>query len=222
MKKLFALILTLALIWGLLTISGSAEELETGDIVTFGTYEQDNKKSNGAEDIQWIVLGVTSDKESVLLLSRYCLDCVPFHDKQKAVTWEDSYLRQWLNEDFLCTAFSPAEQARLKTFVSDMEANPVYGTGGGNDTYDHVTLLSIQEAERIFKNDDARCCDATAYAKAQGTQVYSTGAWWRLRSPGRYDTGVTSVYASGKIAYEGDTMWDWGCGIRPMILVDIT
>ena len=200
----------------------SAPQYEQGDIVKFGSYEQDNKTNNGPEAIQWIVLGVTKDQKSMVLLSRYCLDCVPFHDKQKGVTWEDSYVREWLNSTFLCDAFSLSEQKALELIYSDMKDNPKYGTSGGNGTEDYVTLLSIEEAEVLFRNDDARCCDATAYAKAQGTQVYSTGAWWRLRSPGQFDTGAASVYASGQIAYQGDSVWDWGCGIRPVIMVDLS
>lgn len=222
MKKLTALLLTLVLFAGMLPTALAKTRYRMGDIIRFGSYEQDNNLRNGTENIEWIVLGVTSDEKSVLLLSRYCLDCVPFHDRQKAVTWEDSHVRQWLNHDFLESAFSSSEQRRLVRFITDMESNPKYGTSGGSDTRDYVTLLSIQEAERIFADDNARRCDATAYAKARGTQVYSTGAWWRLRSPGKYDTGVASIYASGQIAYDGDTMWDAGCGIRPMILLDIS
>ena len=46
MKRLFALLLTLALFAGMLPLSASSTTLEKGDIVTFGTYEQDNKKKN--------------------------------------------------------------------------------------------------------------------------------------------------------------------------------
>lgn len=222
MKKRIAAILSLILLLTMLPISAmAAPKYKTGDIVKFGSYEQDNKTSNGTEDIQWIVLGVTKDQKCMFLLSRYCLDCVPFHDKQKGVTWEDSYVREWLNSTFYCSAFTFMERAAMEQIYSDMESNPKYGTSGGNGTDDYVTLLSIQEAEALFKNDEARRCDATAYAKAQGTQVYSTGAWWRLRSPGQLDTGAASVYASGQIAYQGDSVWDWGCGIRPVIVVNL-
>lgn len=223
MKRLAAWLLTLALIVCLVPMTvGADTNLKSGSIVKFGSYEQDNKKKNGKEDIEWIVLGVTKDKEKAVLISRYCLDCVPFHNKQKGVTWEKSYVRSWLNDTFLEEAFTASQQRSLYTIYSDMEKNPKYGTSGGEGTEDLVTLLSIQEAEVLFKNDEARRCKATAYAKAQGTQVYDTGAWWRLRSPGQLDTGAASVYASGKIAYEGDSVWDYGCGIRPVIMVSLS
>ena len=46
-----------------------------GDYVTFGMYEQDNDKSNGAEAIEWQVLDKKDGK--VLLLSKYALDAKP-------------------------------------------------------------------------------------------------------------------------------------------------
>lgn len=222
MKKVTALLLVFALFAALLPMAAMADrQYKSGDIVTFGNYEQDNNTQNGTEPIKWIVLGVTKDEEKVVLLSYYCLDCVQFNDESKGVTWEDSSLRQWLNETFLEEAFSWKEQTLLEPIYSEMCPNPQYGTSGGNSTSDYVTLLSIEEAEALFKDDEARRCDATAYAKRQGVQVYSTGAWWRLRSPGQFDTSAASVYASGQIAYAGDSMWDYGCGIRPMIMVNI-
>lgn len=65
--------------------------LAVNEIVTFGKYEQDGMRSNGPEAIEWLVLDVQEDK--ALLLSRYALDSMPYHDNYKAVTWETSDLR---------------------------------------------------------------------------------------------------------------------------------
>ena len=46
-------------------------DVKKGDIVTFGTYEQDDLTRNGAEPIEWIVLAVEGDQ--ALLLSRCVL-----------------------------------------------------------------------------------------------------------------------------------------------------
>lgn len=223
MKKIVALLLTAVLFVTALPMTVmAATQYRVGDVVTFGTYEQDNNTKNGPEDIEWIVLEISSDKQSLLLLSRYCLDCVQFNDEYKGVTWEDSYVREWLNDTFYYSAFSSSQRKSLELIYSDMACNPQYGTSGGKGTFDWVTLLSIDEAEDYFCDDTARRCDATAYAKRQGTQVYQTGAWWRLRSPGQLDTGAASVFASGQIAYAGDSVWDYGCGIRPVIKVSIS
>lgn len=41
-----------AMMLSLFTISASAENHKIGDVITFGTYEQDNNRRDGAEDIQ--------------------------------------------------------------------------------------------------------------------------------------------------------------------------
>lgn len=202
------------------TTAGLAR-IEVGDILVFGSYEQDNDLSNGPEPIEWIVLETKPDGKSMVLLSRYCLDCVPFHTAQAETKWEDSSVRRWLNKAFLNTAFSSEERQYLAQFYVQAEDNPVYGTSGGSVTVDRVTLLSISDANDFFVHDEDRRCDATPYAEAQGTQVYSTGAWWRLRSPGKYDYSAASVFASGAVSYEGDAVADDGCGIRPVILFSL-
>lgn len=190
---------------------------QVGDIVTFGSYEQNNNQSC-AEPIEWIVLD--RDGRNALLLSRYCLDNVPFHDQQVETKWADSYLREWLNDTFLYTAFSSSEREDIVSTSITTSKNPVHRTSGGRDTTDKVFLLSIDEVETYFDSDVDRRVDATAYAKRQGAQVYNTGAWWRLRSPGKFDYSVASVYASGQIAYDGDAVSDYGCAIRPAIWVE--
>lgn len=190
---------------------------QVGDIVTFGSYEQNNNQSC-TEPIEWIVLD--RDGRNALLLSRCCLDNVPFHDQQTEAKWADSYLREWLNDTFLYAAFSQSEREDIVSASVTTSSNPVHGTSGGRDTTDKVFLLSIDEAETYFDSDEDRRVEATAYAKRQGAQVYDTGAWWRLRSPGMFDYSAASVYASGKIAYDGDAVSDYGCAIRPAIWVE--
>ena len=193
-------------------------QFNIGDIVTFGSYEQDNKTSK-KEPIEWIVLD--KDGTKILLLSRYCLDSVAFNNRQEDVKWADSSLRKWLNTTFVKTAFSEKAQAMLVPTTIEMNDNPTYGTSGGDETVDLAFLLSIEEAETYFTGDTARQADATAYADAQGAQVYKSGTWWRLRSPGKFDYSAASVYASGKIAYAGDAVSDSGCAIRPAVWVDL-
>ena len=81
----------------------------TFTIVTFGTWEQDNNTSNGAEPIQWYVIDNTK-KSKVLLLSVYALDAVPFQNKHVSRNWAGSSLRTWMNGAFLKSAFTKTEQ----------------------------------------------------------------------------------------------------------------
>ena len=176
-----------------------------GNAVAFGTYEQDNNHSNGAETIEWIVLAV-QDKKS-LLISRYGLDTHAYHSSSEDVTWETCELRSWLNGTFMNTAFSATEQsAILMTTVdnSDRQGNSKWNTNGGNDTNDKLFLLSYAEAGAYFSNDDDRMCAPTDYAIAQGamlsdrykTDGRATGLWW-LRSPGLIQDFAASVDNDG-------------------------
>ena len=191
--------------------------VSVGDYVSFGSYRQ-SSSSTTKTAIEWQVLDVDGSK--ALLISRYCLDCVQFNSSQKEVKWDCSTVRQWLNDTFLYSAFSSDERSHIQETDIETKSNPYYGISGGSDTCDKVFLLSMDEAEKYFCNDEDRRANATSYAKAQGAQVYTQGAWWRLRSPGMFDYSVTSVYASGKISTDGDAVSDYGCAIRPAIWVD--
>ena len=61
-------------------------DLSAGEIVTFGTYEQDDDPANGAEKIEWIVIDV--EEHRALLLSRYVLDAIPYNESQKYLPWK--------------------------------------------------------------------------------------------------------------------------------------
>nr|MCR5341287.1 DUF6273 domain-containing protein [Saccharofermentans sp.] len=110
-----------------------------GDIVTFGKYEQDNNKSNGKEDIEWIVLAREGNK--VLVLSRYALACKPYNNKKADVTWETCSLRKWLNEDFFESAFDEEDKSCIVKTNVTADKNPEYETSQGNPTTDNVFLL---------------------------------------------------------------------------------
>ena len=58
-------------------VGAQAEAPETGAVVMFGSYEQDNQPDNGAEPIEWLVLAQSEGK--ALLVSRYALDCQPYN-----------------------------------------------------------------------------------------------------------------------------------------------
>lgn len=77
------------------------------DIIEFGSYEQDNSKSNGSEAIEWYVIDIENDY--VILMSVYALDCKNYNDANESVTWETCSLRTWLNNDFYNEAFNADE-----------------------------------------------------------------------------------------------------------------
>ena len=182
----------------------AAPAYAVGDIITFGHYEQDNNLDNGSEAIEWIVLDYDTEEKKVLLLSRYGLDAKRYHEHfANIIKWEECTLRNWLNEEFLTTAFTADEQEKiLKTNVDNSRSQGYSGwyTDGGNDTEDQIFLLSYREVfEEYFKNNKSRTCQPTAYAIAQGSYIdYSSGNWrWLLRSPGDYPNRIAAVDIDG-------------------------
>ena len=111
--------------------------------MVFGAYEQDGDETNGPEPIEWEVL--ESNANGTFLVSRYLLDAQPYNEEDENVTWESCTLRSWLNGEFMNKAFTPAEQAVIKTVNVTNPDNPYYGTEGGNDTQDRIFLLSAEE-----------------------------------------------------------------------------
>ena len=89
------------------------QQIEIGDTIEFGTYEQDNDESDGKEPIEWIVL----EKEDgcVFLISEYCLEYRAYNTDSEDVTWENSALREWLNDNFIDEAFSSEEKEMIIT-----------------------------------------------------------------------------------------------------------
>ena len=188
--------------------------MQTGESVLFGTYEQDNNLSNGKEKIEWIVLGKRAGK--ALLISRYGLDCQPFNAIYTSVTWETCTLRNWLNTTFYTTAFDEKQQSVIASTTITNNENSYCG----NDTIDKVFLLSSSEAKRFFASDTARITTVTAYAQEQGGGNWKGGTSWWLRTSYN-DKSATMVKNTG-IVPNGGTGVNYDLGaVRPAIWINL-
>ena len=205
-----------------------------GEYVTFGRYEQDNDKANGKEPIEWLVLDKQDGK--MLLLSKYTLDCKPYHvEWGEDVTWEMCTLRSWLNKEFYNNAFNSIEQSCIKETHVITEDNTYWLSGtseGGNDTYDKLFLLSVEEALTYFnpdgyEKDPARRTQLTAYAKANGgsaskSDEYFGNAQWWLRTMGTSQEFASYVNHTGKVDSNGTSAAsDDFATVRPALWVSI-
>ena len=188
-----------------------------GDTVFFGEYEQDKDISNGKEDIAWLVLAKENNK--IFVISEKALDCQPYNIEQYAnVTWETCTLRKWLNTDFINSAFSSDEKAKISTVTVSADKNPKYGTDPGNATQDQVFLLSITEANKYFDYDNIRTCRLTDYAAAKN----STGWRWWLRSPGDYHSLAAYVDCfNGSVSNGGYIVSDSNTAVRPAMWISL-
>ena len=200
-----------------------AEKMKTakvGSEILLGHYEQDNDSANGPEDIRWQVLDIQEGK--ALVISKQALDAHRYQTKLEDITWETCDLRQWLNGEFLNSAFSDKEKAMLQTTTAPADPNPESTMDPGNPTEDRVFLLSMAEAERYFSSDEARKCGVTGYAQAHRVYLYENqNTWWWLRSPGAKQTTAGFIDGNGKIRVLGNNV-DYGNGaVRPAMWIEL-
>lgn len=224
-------------------VEASFKNVAAGDVVEFGSFEQDDKYDNGPEPIEWIVLSNEDDK--VFLISKYCLASIPFNYEYEETSWVDCTVRQWLNGDFFYSAFSEEEQeyiALSKIEVSNPERGNYFDV-----SEDKVFLLSLNEVYNYFQDDEKRIASPTATAFTEGcwardpvtedsymtsnsswyevgdieTYKQGLGTYWWLRTPGEDDYYATFVNYKGEVIDDGvDVDLDYYC-VRPAIVVEI-
>lgn len=198
--------------------------VKEGQIIEFGSYEQDGNTENGKEAIEWIVLEVETDR--ALLISKYGLDAQPYNNSLQNTTWAECSLRSWLNSTFYNKAFSSSEKEIIqKTYLTTPDnPDPYSAAYGGASTYDYVFLLSLDEVEKYFNTDASRVAQFTQYAKGVGSQHYNSGqairfGWWWLRTPGYVGDQACDIAYNGEINIFGTKVnKKYGC-VRPAIYV---
>ena len=188
-----------------------------GSTVVFGRYPQ--SKDGAPQPIEWLVL--TKEDGKALLISKYGLNAKPFHHEFTDITWEKCDLRAWLNDEFMNTAFTEEEQNKIVQVVNQNPNNAQYGTNGGNATRDRVFLLSIDEAQHLFKNDEARMCRPTGYAEDNGAYIDNGNGWrwWWLRSPGYRGYNAALVFSDGSVFDNGSLVSHGNNCVRPALWV---
>ena len=172
-------------------------EINIGDYITFGTYVQDNDTYNGKEAIEWIVLDVKDGK--ALVISRFAIDVQKYNEIEEATTWEKCSLRKWLNSEFINVAFSEEEKNKIPTVVVSADRNSIYHTYPGNSTEDKVFLLSMQEVNKYFVNDEDKICEATGYVHDELFLHDEIHCSWWLRTQGEFEDEATVVLNNGNV-----------------------
>ena len=220
------------------------------DNVYFGNYFQSNNSTK--DPVKWRVLSNADGQ--LFLLSDQNLEVFQYHTEQENVTWETSTMRSWLNgynaskntggstgtdytnDNFLNTAFSANEQAAIveTAVVNADNKDEDYGTNGdgGNNTTDHIFLLSIAEADNrgyFPKGYNSRFSTNTPYVADGGRLgTYMNGEdegyldrWW-LRSPGFNNTMAACIDEYGGELYEGNPVDNENTAVRPAFNLNLT
>lgn len=181
----------------------SSDEVDLYDVVTFGRYPQSERGASAA--IEWIVVGINGDR--LKLLSRYALDSKQYHTANEDVSWQDSYLFTWLNNQFMNAAFTDQEQQFLSSPIS---------------------LPTLDEAKQL--PSFIRIAESTAYAVSQGADP-NLCYWWlsSYNGPQQVSGGnkqwtaycASAVLENGRILDPGFQVNYGGKTVRPIIEVDL-
>lgn len=171
------------------------------------------------EPIKWRVL--QSENGEAFLLSDVILDRQPYNENRKAITWEESSLRAWLNGKFINRAFSDEEKENINITEIVNQDNQIYGTEGGNNTSDKIFLLPLSEASEQqdgekygFLDDRMRACENSTFSEAF--------SWWWLRSPGHDSDYAAEVRSNGWVYRYGSYVDDNCGGVRPALHLNLS
>ncbi len=198
--------------------------------------------SENKEDIEWEVLEYSEDKKRALVISRYILDYKQYHKEAKVdVTWENSFIRKWLNGTFYKNAFSVEERKLInKTLVNNKEANSelyYQREKYGNNTKDRIFLLSLSDVIKYFGSKDTYLYDNIndnindSNLERCATLKSGKPREWLLRGVHYWKsteghTLASFVFDEGAISCGGMGFFvypiDRGFGIRPAMWIDLT
>lgn len=174
---------------------------QVGDVVEFGSYEQDGDTSNGKEPIEWRVLAVEGNRAYVV--SQKGLDAHAFNaDMDDGNDWNSSDLKKWLENDFASQAFTGDEMKEID---------------------DDPTLLSVDEANKYFMSDKDRQCGPTDRLKQQwdwDSDDNSACYWW-LRSPGDSSHRAARVSTDGVVSSDGYYVDESTFAVRPALWINL-
>ena len=186
------------------------------------------------EELEWLVLDKDAEGERALLITSDCIACMPYHTEKKEITWQDSSLRQWLNQVFIQEAFSEEEKSRI--VESDIETR--VDEDAVIETNDKVFLLNDDEAKNYFSGKKSRLAGVSAVIRkeieeAEKEKVEEDGSlepavseltdavfWW-LRTPGDAHDCAECVGAEGSIVTSGYLVIQPNFGVRPAVWIEL-
>ena len=216
--------------------------VEAGEELIFGKYEQDGNVANGAEDLEWYVLYKEGNQALLVSKYVLALEPFNSPDKAKpsdqvseqkpaetteetpaetteptkeapeVLTYANSTLRAFVNEEFYNAAFTDEEKALLETIsISEKDL-------AGKElavSENKVFLLDTGTVEEYLTKKSMKVAYLTDAARVSSR--YTKSAWWTSSVNRSGNTKVCTVATSGTIALTNATGY---CGVRPAIWVN--
>lgn len=171
---------------------------QVGDVVEFGSYEQDGDTSNGKEPIEWRILAVEDNRAFVV--SEKALEARAYNeDREDGNNFGTSDLWGWFNDDFVNTAFTSDE-------MEEIDGTP--------------SLLSVDEAKKYFKSNEDRQCYPTKHVLQQlGWDSDESVGWWLGVTTDGTSTSAPGVWPNGYVSSDAWFVDLPVGGVRPAMWV---
>lgn len=206
MKKILTALLCLSLV----ACSSKQEEIKTkttevkeeetkveakyksGELIQFGSYEQDGDTSNGEEPLEWIVIHEEDGKTT--LLSKNILELqsiLPMNNDKTYFdnSWGNGSERDWLNTSFLENSFSEDEKDKMVKVTLDngaasfkKEDGITISTAEEEDTQDYVYTLSVEEFQTYVEGKEYAKGEISEYIASQLSYLESYTMTYSTRS----------------------------------------
>ncbi len=170
--------------------------------------------SRDGSDLWWRVILRNGNKALCLCDKGLFSDTFMEDDGGEDFSWEESRIRQLLNDEFYDSAFSAEEKKHI------MEVRTETGTWTDFPVFDRVFLLSAAEVNCLLPSRMDRMISGTP-DNVSLSRYPGIGDWWWTRSRGLRRERFCCVSPDGEIDRQGA----WGrsdvCAVRPAILVDL-
>ncbi len=200
--------------------------------VNFGVYEQDGNLENGAEPIEWYL--VTEQNGNALLLSKYCIEYLPF-DTSGNADWASSSIRLMLQKMANTIMFTQEQRKNIidnqsQYVIQNPEGDPMEGFGEITKTVSDIIFLpsSSNELSSLFDETGLALAKVTEYAKSKmgNDEDFGNGyvCWFERNADTMVHSDnpnecVLTVIETGSTHVHGIHA-DQSAGIRPAIWVN--
>lgn len=169
--------------------------------------------------MEWFVLDIDEVNNKMLLLSKSVVDWEVFADcpvlgEGYKTSWNTSYLRSWLNSDFLDKTFTAEE----KKLICTTHISPIKRLD--KKTLDRVFILNEIEYKKYFPDGSGKAYIKYIREITNKSAEVDIEEWrWWLRDVSQYDDSLVKCVSSfGNEIYLVDSNAD-DVGVRPAMWI---